>query len=140
MSKEGFIPYYKKMAQDHLSIYFIAAQSFDRAILTLSIASLGFTFAFIEVHKIVFKYKAVLFISWGLFIGTVFLILITYVFLELHALHRFKHYSQKALEQKNVVTLSHWTDCWLKTFQCISMVSFVAGLILFAIFVALNIN
>lgn len=129
------------MFNEHLSLYIIAAQSFDKAMLTFSIASLGFTFAFLEVYRIGINYKPILICSWCLFVIAILCILITFIFLQYHALHRVGHYSKKYLMKKNYNGKSdHWTDCFLGVLQWLSLTSFVGGLVMFTVFVALNIK
>jgi hypothetical protein len=139
MSDQDLKGYYKNLQDQHLSIFFIAAQSFDKAILALSTISLGFIFAFLEIRKVGVEYKCVLAFSWLFLIITILSILVTFIFVQKHALHRVDYFSHKVLESKKDVVLEHWTDCYIEMFQYVSASSFVIGLVLFTVFVSLNV-
>lgn len=131
--------YHKKLHEQHLSMFFIVAQSFDKAILALSTISLGFTFAFLEVKKVSIHCECLLEIAWFFFIVTILATLITFIFVQQHALHRINYFSCKILDVENGVSLAHWTDGFIGLLPYISTISFVAGLTFFTIFVGLNV-
>lgn len=131
--------YYKKLHDQHLSMFFIVAQSFDKAILALSTISLGFTFAFLEVKKVNINCECLLGIAWLFFIVTILSTLMTFIFVQRHALHRIRYFSCKILEVENNAPLEHWTDCIIELLPYVSAISFVTGLAFFTIFVGFNV-
>ena len=139
MIKEEIKNIHRKFLDQYLIMFAIGAKSFDKAILSLSTVSLGFTFAFLKsINHIIFK--RLLYFSWSLFILSILSVLLTFIFLQKHSIHRIQFLSSEITEDNNNITETHWTDKLLVILQYICVLSFIFGLILFTIFVAININ
>jgi hypothetical protein len=122
-------------------MYLIVAQSFDKAILGLSTASLGFTFAFLKViahEKIIYSW--LLKMAWGGFILAIVFVILSLIITEQHALHRSKYFSNKMLCSKIKIKLTRCRDKLMSKFQYLSAICFTVALASFTFFVGFNFN
>lgn len=135
------IKYYRRIKLTHyLSMFLIVAQSFDKAILGLSTASLGFTFAFLKfINKDHLIHTRLLELSWLFFILAVMFVIFALIFTEKYALHRVRFHSSKILASKVKVRLKRCRDKLMVAFQYLSAFCFVAAVSLFTLFVWFNI-
>ncbi len=131
--------YNRKMFDQYLAMFFIAASSFDKAVLGLSTASLGFTFAFLKLLHHTVIHKCLIILTWGCFIISIISILLALVCVERHALHGIKYFTYEVLERVNKYQREHWTDSLMVVLQSISAISFILGLTAFSIFVGINV-
>ncbi|HVE44494.1 MAG TPA: hypothetical protein VNC84_05100 [Gammaproteobacteria bacterium] len=135
------IKYYRRIKLTHyLSMFLVVAQSFDKAILSLSIASLGFTFAFLKLEKNHLVYMKLLELSWLFFVLAIISVVIALIFTEKYALHRVRFHSSKMLASKVRVKLVRCRDQIMSFSQYLSALFFIVAVILFTIFVWLNIE
>jgi hypothetical protein len=132
---------YRKIKLEHyLSLFAIVAQSFDKAILGLSTASLGFTFVFLKyISKEHTHYMWMLRLSWLGFILAVIFVVMALMLAEQYALHRVKYHSYKMLQSKIKIKLVHCRDRLMSIFQYISAACFICAVVFFTIFVWINI-
>ncbi len=130
---------YMQLHKQHVDALLLASQSYDKAILSLSIASLGFTFAFVEWIKSGINYVCLLHFIWFFLILTLATILSSFIFDQLHTSHRIEFLNSKIIEGSKTVTEAHWTDNCLYVVPILSGFFYVASIILFAVFVGLNI-
>jgi hypothetical protein len=118
----------------------VVAQSFDKVILGLSTASLGFTFALLKYFKDDnFHSMWAVKLSWLGFILAVIFVVVALMLAESYALHRVGYHSYKMLQSKMKINLTRCRDHLMVIFQYLSAICFIGALISFTIFVWLNI-
>lgn len=119
------------------------SENFDKAILTVSTAALGFSLAFIKdiVHIETAKYMAVLFISWLLLALTIIFTLASFLIGQneiKEELKRVKRYyldkDQSAFDES--MSKRHWAEAC----NYFAVTLFAAGVILTSIFALLNLH
>lgn len=138
MSNDVETELYKQLHNQHVDALLLASQSYDKAILSLSIASLGFTFAFLEWAKPI-NYTCLLAFIWIFLILSLVIILLSFLFDQVHTEHRIKFLYSKIIVGSKKVPEKHWTDNWLFVLPILSGVAYVFSITLFTIFVGVNI-
>lgn len=132
--------YNRKMFDQYLAMFFIAASSFDKAVLGLSTASLGFTFAFLKLLHHAVVHKCLVIFTWGCFIVSIISILLALICVERYALHGIKYFTYEVLGRANKYHRGHWTNSLMPVLQSISAILFILGLVTFSIFVGINVQ
>jgi hypothetical protein len=132
--------YHKTMLSHFLNMYTMVAQSFDKAILAFSTASLGFLAAFLRLIK--YDHKIHIWLLKSSLVG--FILAITFVILALilaekYALHREIYHTYKLLKIKKNIRKDRCRDKFIGIFQIVSAVFFIIALSSFAGFVWLNV-
>jgi hypothetical protein len=77
--------------------------------------------------------------SWGFLILSIISILLSFLLVQIHAEHRIK-FINNCDKEKNNISENHWSNCAMGAAQLISGLFFVVGLIIFTIFVAINVK
>lgn len=132
---------YSETRQDLLTRQLSNSQSYDRAILTLSTAGLGFSFTFIK--DIVPLNQAdslnLLIISWVLFACTIFCTLISF-FTSQFAIKKQLIFAEKYYLEKREEYLykRNWLSILTELLSYFSMVVFLFALIFTIVFVSTN--
>lgn len=139
MSDLNKIELFKQSLEKHMNALHSASQSYDKAILSLSTAALGFTFAFTELSSAT-NYCYILGFTWFFLIISILFILISFLIDQLHCAHKIKYCYWRILKEGNEVKYTHCTDCWMIPIPILAGVCFIIGITLFTIFVAINIS
>ena len=129
---------FKQSLEKHMTAMHLASQSYDKAILSLSTAVLGFTFAYIKLFPAV-SHCCVLAFTWFFLIISIVFVLISFVIDQFHCSHKIKYCYWRILAEGEKIQESHWSDGWMIPFPILSGIFFVAGIVLFTIFVGINI-
>lgn len=132
----------KEGVKIHTEKLSMASQSYDKAILSLSTAALGYIFLFVK-FIINNSYIHACFISFVCFflILSILFVLISFVVEQLHSAHRIKYYywcltgkSSNSSDKKQ----KNWTDTWMILLSILSGGCYLISIILFSIFVGIN--
>lgn len=129
---------YMQSLEKHMSALLQASQAYDKAILSLSTASLGFTFAFINFinHP---NHSCLLPFTWFFLIIAMALTLISFLIDQIHSAHRVSFNYWRITSEGKKIDDEHWTDAWLFLFPILSGTAFAIGITLFAIFVSISV-
>ena len=118
-----------------------ATISYNKAILSLSIAVLGFIFGYIKLgtHKI--EPLCLLIFIWILLISSILCIISSILLEQFQTEHYIKYIYNQLIPDKNInINRDYWAHTLIRGLTIISGVFLVISLILFAIFVGLNIK
>lgn len=132
------IELFKLFLQKHMDALHSASQSFDKAILSLSTASLGFTFAFVKLASPT-NSPCVLAFTWFFLILSILFILVSFLIDQLHCSHKIKFSYWRILNEGEKIKESHWSDCWMIPFPILAGICFVIGITLFTVYVGINV-
>jgi hypothetical protein len=100
---------YKLSLEKHMNELLSASRSYDKSILSLTTATLGFTIAFIKIlHHI--NGDCLLLFSWFFLISAIVLILFSFLIYQVHHEHRTKYYFSKILSNEDEISKAHWSD------------------------------
>jgi len=130
--------YYKDVAEKSFSIYTSVAQFFDKAMLSLTTISLGFTFALARVLKEEIECKLLFGLTWVSLIIILFSILLTNILMQKNAMHKYEYFQGKYIGSNDNLKEKHWTDRWIEKLGVFSAIMFIVAMIFFARFVYLN--
>ena len=133
------IDLFKQSLEKQMTAMHLASQSYDKAILSLSTAALGFTFAYIKLFPAA-GHCCVLAFTWFFLIISIVFVLISFVIDQFHCAHKIKYGYWRILGEGEKIQESDWTDSWMIPFPILSGVFFVVGITLFTIFVGINIS
>ncbi len=122
----------RQLKDQHVSMMFNASQSYDKAILTLSTALLGFAFAFVKLGEI--HCTRVLIFSWISLIISIISILLSFMIVQIHAENRLRTLNSPSKNN------NHWSDFTMDLLQWTAGLFFLIGLIGFTVFVGMNID
>jgi hypothetical protein len=117
-----------------------ASVSFDKSIITLSSALVGFVFAIVQFigHKplvYLFFIKA----SFVLAIGAIFATLASFLCDQEHTVRSIDHIQNVLNTRIYSERKPHWVDHWMKWFGFLALGSFILAIISFAVFAIVNI-
>jgi len=107
--QERQIKLYKHFEEQHFNMLSIASEGYNRIILSLSTAVLGFTFAIIKLVINKINCPCLLILAWVFLILTIAAILVSYIATQLHASHRIK-YMNSLIDGRNDVSKDHPSD------------------------------
>lgn len=135
--------YCKEGIKQHTYRLLMASQSYDKAILGLSTATLGYTFVFAKfIIGQPHRGGCLLSITWFFLFLSILFVLISFVFEQRHAEHRIKYFywcltrkSESTADKKQ----KHWSDDEWMILPILSGGCFFVSIVLFAIFVGANI-
>ena len=130
---------FKKSLEKHMSALLLASQSYDKAILSLSTAALGFSFAFIKITPPT-GHCCILLFTWFFLILSIVFVMASFLMDQLHTAHQIEYHYWRILEEGIKVERPHWTDAWMFPLPILSGVFFLLGITLFTIFVEINIS
>jgi hypothetical protein len=130
---------YMQLHGQHVDALLQASQSYDKAILSLSIASLGFTFAFVRWKNTSIYHTCLLSFIWFFLISAITMILLSFLCDQLHTSHRIEFLNSKIIDESKKIAEKHWTDDWLFILPILSGLLYVVSILLFTIFVNANI-
>lgn len=129
------------LLEKHMTKLVGASESYDKAILSLSIAALGFIFAYQrfgdKLRQPEYLFLAVFFLC----LSIVF-ILFSFLYQQFHSQHRIKYYFYRItnlVENESDKKLEHWADDDWLIWPIFSAVFLVVGIVLFALLVGNNI-
>lgn len=137
----------KQSLEWHKEALLLAVQSYNKAILSLSTATLGFTFAFVKWLGLG-NHSSMLIWVWVSLILSDALILLSFLLDQIHTVHRIDYLyycvefmGNNAEEKKKLkaVNPKHWTDDVIFYLQTSSGIFLVMGIVLFTIFAGINI-
>ncbi len=114
---------YKHFQAQHYDLLSIASQSFNKTILSLSTAIIGFTFAIIRLVDNKIEKLCQLKATWIFLAAAIFFILVSFITTQIHAQHRIK-YMNSVIDEKYDVPYKHWTDWAMFYSALLSGVSF----------------
>lgn len=125
----------------HSEQFLSAAQSYNKAILSLATATLGYTFIFVKfLMGACNRHDCLLAFTWFFLILSILFVLISFVVEQFHSEHRIKYYywcltgkADSAADRKK----DHWSDDEYMVLPILSGGFFVVGIVLFSIFVSL---
>ena|SRR3982751_1668751 len=123
----------------HSEQFLAAGQSYNKAILSLSTATLGYTFVFVKVIlNSAVHHDCLLAFTWVCFIVSILFLLISFIVEQFHSEHRIKYYywcltgkSDSSADREK----KHWADDKNMFLPILSGGFFLLGVILFSIFV-----
>jgi len=119
------------------------SHSFDKYILTLSSGALALSVTFLKIMKsVVISWFCLLIISWGLFVFTITIILVSFIL------------SQKACEKQRLINENYFFgdegnnnsiennkySFWVEILNYTSVITFILGVIFFLVFATHNLN
>lgn len=139
MNNDSEKEFYKQLHGQHVDALLLASQSYDKAILSLSTASLGFTFAFAKWVKSGTSNSCLLSFIGLFLILAIVTILVSFLFDQVHTSHRIEFLNSKIIAGSKKVCEEHWTDNWLFALPILSGVFYVFGITLFAVFANANV-
>lgn len=123
----------------HLATLLTASNSFDKGVLGLSTASLGFTFAFIKTiphaHCI-----CLLILTWVLLVLSIISISVAFIIYQIHSTERMKEMHKSIINNSALDDKPDWTDFWMTWLPPIAGLCLVFSISLFTIFVGQNID
>lgn len=133
----------KEGIKQHTDRLLTASQSYDKAILGLSTATLGYTFIFAKyIIGQSHRGGCLLSFTWFFLFLSILFVLISFVFEQRHAEHRIKYYywcltgkSENSADRKQ----KHWSDDEWTVLPILSGGLFFISIVLFTIFVGNNI-
>lgn len=142
----------KQSLKTHIDTLLLASASYDKAILSLSVATLGFTFAFMRFVEPGHRWVDIdsLYLSWISLVLSIIFILIVFVFDQIHSAHRIEFYRWSILKDEKDYEngskfkdedkkLKHWTDKYIYWTSIYSGIFYVIGIIIFTVFAGKNI-
>ncbi len=128
---------YKMQYNAHLTRFMNAGSSFEQAILTLSVASLGFIFAFIKVHPDS-SHFCLLYFTWFFLILSISLLLFT-LLVDLKDTENQLNIQSKAIKEQHFIENNDSQTAFLLIFlPRIACVSYFLALLTFSAFVHLT--
>lgn len=130
---------YKQSLEKHMTALLSASQSYDKAILSLSIAALGFTFAFVRLVPHV-NHTCLLPFTWFFLIAAIVFVLLSFLIDQRHSHRRIEHLYSNIVNKLEKDMDPHWEDKWMVTLPIIAGVFFVTAITLFTIFASQNIH
>jgi hypothetical protein len=138
------IQYYRRlMLTQNWAIYRLVAHSFDKAILALSTASLGFTLGllqYISSKSAPLIHMNYLLYSLGGFISAIIATLLALLCTESYAHHQIEYFSSKLLNKSTNIDSHRCTDCLMVILQALAAICFIGALIWFTVFVCENVE
>lgn len=132
----------KFLYEKHVDILHAASKSFDKAVLGLATASLGFTFAFIELIKtknIMPNAFSLLIITWVFLIISLVCMLASLIAEQKHCVIMIKKYDS-LLHGSYVSNSTNCITTIMKMGPILSSFSFIFGIIFFTIFAGINLH
>ena len=119
------------------------SETYDRALLTLSSVLLGLSLTFTQNVVPLFSasYLWLLIISWSLFALTIIIVIASFIFCQ-HSFKRLKDGAVKYYLEGDTSTneLSEEISATIRKINTLSGVTFIAAVILFTVFVGINVN
>lgn len=127
--------------EKHVDALLQASKLYDKAILSLSTASLGFIFALVQWKNNTLSCKCLLILIWILLILAMATTILSFLIDQYHSADKMRYYSYQFVNKKtNKMDEPHQTGYWMEKLSIISGLSFIFATILFTIFVGINIK
>lgn len=139
MSKPNLTSYQeencKEAIKQHTYSLLSASQSYDKGILGLSTAALGYTFIYARYFG--GYHSCLLSFTWFFLVLSILFVLVSFIFEQLHSEHRIKYYYYclTGLGEPTDRKPKHWSDDEWMILPSLSGGCFLLGIILFVIFV-----
>ena len=132
--------HYRRLKEAHISTLCAASQAYDKAVLGLSTAVIGFTFAFMQfddVHK-TYVWRCLLITTWGLLVFSLICLLSSFVADQWLSAKRIERYG-KASDEGAMAEIKDEKEKFVMEWAPIAAgVSFISGIIFFIIFAWFN--
>lgn len=121
----------------HMRALLSASQLYDRAILSLSLAVLGYIFVYVK-HIPSINYKCLLILSCAFLIFSIISVLMSFIVDQYHCEHRVDYLQSIIENSSSTVSRSHWSDDWMSKLSIVSGVFFIVAITMFVIFLGTN--
>ena len=122
----------------HFDTLLAAGSAYDRAILGLSTASLGFTFALIRGLKTI-SCVCLLYFIWFFLILSIIFTLIAFFIYQHNAILGMEKAESKLLLKPRRLTENKWVKISMENLPLLAGIFFILAIALFSIFVGINI-
>ena len=131
----------KMLYEKNIDFLGYASETYNRALLSLSITTLGFTFAFLKFfdHEKPFNCLCMLRITWLLLILSIFFILVSLWADQRYSANEIKFYDWCLTKKGNPIEMMSCIRFVKRNFPIFSGLSFIFAILLFTVFVWDNI-